>query len=92
MKGEAKPPAAPRRIADCGPGDIAQTPAGFLRVAEQVKNGTLVELWHPDEKRRLSATFGVMNDLAVLSVTPRPTCPPSAGGGECDPVRGRETA
>jgi hypothetical protein len=90
VKGKAKPPAAPRRIADCGPGDIAQTPAGFLRVAEQVKNGTLVELWHPDEKRRLSATFGVMSDLAVLAVTPRPTRPPTTGGVECDPVRGRE--
>jgi hypothetical protein len=92
VKGKGKPPAAPRRLADCGPGDIAQTPAGFLRVAEQVKNGTLVELWHPDEKRRLSATFGVMNDLMVLHVTPRPARPPTAVGVECDPVRGREIA
>jgi hypothetical protein len=91
MKGKAKPP-APRQIADCGPGDIAQTPAGFLRVAEQVKNGTLVELWHPEQQRRLSATFGVMNDLAVLSVTPRPARPLTGSGVECDPVRGTETA
>jgi hypothetical protein len=92
VKGKAKPQTAPRRIADCGPGHIAQTPAGFLRVAEQVKNGTLVELWQPEQQRRLSATFGVMNDLAVLSVTPRPARPPSAGGTEVDPVRGREIA
>jgi hypothetical protein len=93
VKRKGKLPAAPRRIADCGPGDIAQTPAGFLRVAEQVKNGTLVELWHPDERRRLSATFGVMNDLAVLTVTPRPARRAAAdGGAECDPVRGREIA
>jgi hypothetical protein len=93
VKAKTKPGTAPRRIADCGPGDIVKTPAGYLRVAEQVKNGTLVELWHPDEQRRLSAIFGVMNDLAVLTVTPKPARPQTMGGGShYDPLRGREIA
>lgn len=88
---KAKEPSQPKRIGDCALGDIAQTPAGWLLVTAQVMNGTLVHLWHPYERRKVSATFGVMDDLAVLSVTKRPsTLPPVAGGtaAEFDPVRG----
>jgi hypothetical protein len=89
MTAKAKPPAK-KILADCEPGEIAQTPAGWLYVCGQVKNGTLVELWHPDERKRLSQMFGLMNDLAVLGVTPRrPAARQVGAGDEFDPVRGR---
>ena len=88
-KAKSTTPPAKRLIGDCDPGDIAQTPAGWLYVCGQVWNGTLVELWHPETQKRLSATFGVMNDLAVLGVTPRPPRPAAPRGDEFDPVRGR---
>jgi hypothetical protein len=81
---------AKSRIADCEPGEIAQTPAGWLYVCGQVLNGTLVELWHPHRQKRLSQTFGVMDDLEVLGVTPRQPAKRQVGAGdEFDPVRGR---
>jgi len=88
-KAKSTTPPAKRLIGDCDPGDIAQTPAGWLRVCGQVLNGTLVELWDPYEKKRISQWFGVMNDLAVLAVTPRQPTPAVPGGEEFDPVRGR---
>lgn len=89
--GKPKASGDPKTLGDVEPGWIAQTPCGHLLVMGQVKGGTLVELWHPYEQRKCSATFGVMAELVVLAVTRRPgAMPPAAGGAgtEVDPVRG----
>jgi len=78
----------PRRLGDCAPGDIVQTPCGWLYVTGLVKNGALVQLWHVYEKRTVSQTFGVSSEIAVLDVTRKETAMPPAAGGEFDPVRG----
>jgi hypothetical protein len=85
-----KTPAQPTRMGDVQPGYIAQTACGTLLVTGQIWNGTLVELWDPEEQRKRSATFGVSDDMPVLGVTrkPSPSPPPAAGGEEFDPVRG----
>jgi hypothetical protein len=90
-KAKPKAPEQPKRMGDVQPGDVAQTRAAWLLVTGQVWNGTLVELWDPEQERKVSATFGVSDDMPVLLVKPkkRTPLPPSAGGnGDYDPLRG----
>jgi hypothetical protein len=88
VKGATKPPAAVRRLADCGPGDVAQTLAGHLLVTGNINGWPLCRLWHPDEERELTQPFGAPPDLAVVRVSRKPMLPPAMGGGDYDPVRG----
>jgi hypothetical protein len=93
VKAPTKPSTGARRLADCGPGDVAQTPAGCLLVTGNINGWPLCRLYHPDEERVLTQPFGAPPDLAVLTVRRKPM-PPSvmAGGSDYDPLRGREIA
>lgn len=87
-----KPTDQPITLADVEPGNIAETPAGWLIVNGHVNGGwALCDLWDPTQQRKVSATFGVSGEVAVLSVKRKPGAAPATAGGvgcEVDPVRG----